>query len=1005
MSDFSNKLEILKKNILSLEGGKLEEQQNNIMNVIKSLSEDEIKTLYLKNLELEQSLKEKEQLIQALEDENQMKQLKLKNPNLYTVLNLYKFFKTEDGKLLNPDEKKRNKAYDELENKNKFVSPNFYKYDPFESAFDRNIRTGDVNFRDYQKKFIQDWSISAQELVILYYGVGSGKTLIAVNCAEQFLEITKNSSVYFLTPASLVLGTILECFTKGIDPTRKNDKGEYLYNFLSYQQMLRSNFEFNDNSLLIIDEAHNLRNVRSVDQNIKISAMKYKKTGNYNIVGNKLSELLIQNSGKFLRKMMMTGTLLVNSPYDLEGLMAIGYNKSPLLNIDIDKYDILMNSENEFKTYYEGLISYYKIASDNKQMPTKKYEFIPIYCEELQFSYPPKEDAYFINSRNDANEYKIDWIMKFLNKNKNSKTLIYSQFLDKSIKPLLDKLDKKKIKYGFISGELTQVEKLNVVKDYNEDKIKILIFTLSIKEGISFKETDNIIVLQPYWNYAIMEQILARGIRLNSHKQGSKSIINLYFLVGIEKENYNKKWFDIANKIMNNDIKTLIYNDTNKYKEEFINNYKSRDIYIYNKMFSKQEEINRFEKKLLALPRFENVNNNENNDFIKIYNDTLSNIEDEQGKLPTNKEMIELKRKLYKEFYNNNINNINKRITRLNNDTRLVDFGKVNTNQVSKITNDKYSNKETELKNLINKNASIEKLFSVFNILKQEIKNYNAFFTPKEIVKKLINELGIENNKKNIIKVLEPTCGIGNMINELLTLNNSQNLFIDGNEYFNPFYQIGKAIYDGIDNVKFYNCDFWIFENKYEYDYIIGNPPFHINIDTYDTVKGNLVKREKPLYDINFVSKAYNMLNTGGSLGMVISSKFKYDKSPIFTKFNLYLDKLRKKNNDNVKIINLETGFKKDKTITKEQQTNVDMVYIILKKVELFNIDLENDKLLYTKEEMEDIKDQKEYDKEEKKQIKEEKKQVKKENKPETKINLNIDNLIKDKKKKKDIIL
>jgi len=98
------------------------------------------------------------------------------------------------------------------------------------------------------------------------------------------------------------------------------------------------------------------------------------------------------------------------------------------------------------------------------------------------------------------------------------------------------------------------LQKMHTVHLYNSDQIKVLIFTLSIKEGISFLETNNFIAIEPYWNYAIFEQIIARGIRLNSHKQGNKTNINLYFLVGVEMEDDTKvkKWLKSAQNIFNN---------------------------------------------------------------------------------------------------------------------------------------------------------------------------------------------------------------------------------------------------------------------------------------------------------------------------------------------------------------------------------------------------------------------------------------------------------------------
>ena len=941
MNNFKSKIDRLKKAIYNY-GGEIQNQQLELHNAYKDMTNDEITRLLI---QANEQLKEKDKIIEMLQNEQPKKVYQTKDIELYDIVNFHKFNKTEDGKILKQH-------------------PEYYEYDPFLSAFDKNLKKNKNYYRDYQKKFIEDWSVSAQELVILYYGVGSGKTMIAVNCAEQYQEITQNAHIYFLTPASLVLGTIKEMYDRGIQADRKNDKGEYIYYFVSYQQLLRSNFDFKDNSLLIVDEAHNLRNITAEEINEKVSARKYKKTGHYSLVGNKLSEKLIQSSSKFLRTIFMTGTLFVNGSQDIEALMAIGYKKQPLLKIDKTKYDNIINNDVEFKIYYEGLISFYRVPKVST-MPSKKFKFIPIVDKHLEFSIKVAskrtgeliDEPYYMESRNQAIRQKIDWIVKFLKEKPKEKTLIYSQFLDRSLNPLLEKLDSKDIKYGFISGALSQVEKLNVVKQYNDNIINVIIFTLSIKEGISFRETNNIIVFQPYWNYAIMEQILARGIRLTSHALQNKAIINLYFLVGVRSETDTKKWFENADKIMNNDIKDFFFKIKDeggvKIKElgEVNNSHSSRDIDLYNRMFKKQEEINVFEKRLLALPRFEDVNNNENNEFIEEYKTKLLELEQERGKVPTNKEMITLKKSMYKEHYEKKIKEINSRIVRFSEDTRYR--SNRNPNLEEKASSEKYGDKKKEIRKLIDKKASISEFLELFKISKQDITLFQANFTPMSEIDVVIEKSGLKNDKRDNIKILEPTAGIGNFVEQLLKLENKYNFMIDCNEYNNAFFQIGETMYEDIDNVKWYNGDFWIFQNKYNYDYILGNPPFNLAHQVkvkieYKAEKGQQTPepkyeiQDKRLYDIHFVSKAYNMLNNGGKLSMIISDRFLRSKEGVFSIFNLYLEDLKKADPSSVDIV--KTGeFKQDTTnVAKEMTTNFGMVCITLKKLENFNIDLEN---------------------------------------------------------------
>ena len=940
-SQFIKKINKL-KDVIHNFGGELVQQQQDLHNAYKDFDKEELLKLLIQK---DDQLKEKDKIIEILESEPSKRIMKTKDIELYDILNFHKFNKTEDGKLLQ-------------------TQPELYAYDPFESAFDKNLSKNKNYYRDYQKKFIEDWSVSAQELTILYYGVGSGKTMIAVNCAEQYQEITKNAHIYFLTPASLVLGTIKEMYDRGIDAARKNENGDFIYYFVSYQQLLRSNFDFKENSLLIIDEAHNLRNIQATEISEKISARKTKRTGNYSLVGNKLSQKLIESSNKFLRTIFMTGTLFVNSSQDIEALMAIGYKKQPILTIDKEKYDIIMNSETEFKIYYEGLISFYRVPKVST-MPMKKFEFIPIEDKDLQYRIMVVSkngnlmlEPYMIESRNQAIDKKVKWTIDFLEEHKNEKTLIYSQFLEKSLEPLLKALDKKKIKYGFISGALSQIEKLNVVKKYNDDEIKIIIFTLSIKEGISFRETNNIIVIQPYWNYAIMEQILARGIRLTSHKLQNKATINLYFLVAVKSKKSTKDWFKNANSIMNNDIKTLIFPSTKtdgittKDLGEVNINHSSGDIDLYNRMFVKQEEINVFEKRLLELPRFEDVNNNENNEFIEDYKSKLQEIEEKNGKLPTNKEMINLKKQMYKEYYKKKIDDVSKRIVRFSQDTRYKSNRNPNLEERSNAS--KYGDKKTEIRKLIDKKAPISEFLDLFKISKQDITLFQANFTPSSEIDIVIDKCGIKNDQRTNIKILEPTAGIGNFVENLLKLPNQFNFMIDCNEFNNAFFQIGKTMYEDIDNVKWYNGDFWIYQNKYNYDYIIGNPPFNLAHQVLEKVEYKTKKGEAPieatyklvdkrLYDVHFVSKAYNLLNDGGVLSMIISDRFMRQNDGVFSIFNLYLDDMKKLDATSVDIE--KTGeFKQDKSVSKEMVTSFGMVCITLKKIPNFNIDLENRK-------------------------------------------------------------
>jgi SNF2 family DNA or RNA helicase len=296
-----------------------------------------------------------------------------------------------------------------------------------------------------------------------------------------------------------------------------------------------SQVDINKDSLLIIDEAHNLRNFGTKEIKEKISARKWKDTGDFSLMGNKVADLLLKNKNTFLRTIMMTGTLFCNSKDDIEALIGIGYKKAPLVNQQRQELLQIQNDPKQFDRYYGGLISFFRLSDNDPDFPRKKYHFVPIGAN-MSFE-NAKDDPYFQAGRNSGMEEKIEWIYNFLTSeaHKGEKTLIYAEFMDDAITMLMTELKKNNFNVVEITGSETIKEKQAGIKLYNTNKIQLLVFSKAIKEGISFKETNNFIFIQPYWNYAISEQIIARAVRLDSHKEKQKSLVNIYCLIGVNE--------------------------------------------------------------------------------------------------------------------------------------------------------------------------------------------------------------------------------------------------------------------------------------------------------------------------------------------------------------------------------------------------------------------------------------------------------------------------------------
>lgn len=91
------------------------------------------------------------------------------------------------------------------------------------------------------------------------------------------------------------------------------------------------------------------------------------------------------------------------------------------------------------------------------------------------------------------------------------------------------KMEKKSVKsvksYALISGNVPFSERSHIIKVFNSKDnmdgklISILLISRSGSEGLTLKNVRAIHIMEPFWNYARIEQIIARGSRYLSHKE------------------------------------------------------------------------------------------------------------------------------------------------------------------------------------------------------------------------------------------------------------------------------------------------------------------------------------------------------------------------------------------------------------------------------------------------------------------------------------------------------
>ena len=158
----------------------------------------------------------------------------------------------------------------------------------------------------------------------------------------------------------------------------------------------------------------------------------------------------------------------------------------------------------------------------------------------------------------------------------------------------------------------------------------------------------------------------------------------------------------------------------------------------------------------------------------------------------------------------------------------------LSVNEINKIIKIHNLNNTNNLKKFIKENKNKYSLNNLYNIT--ELANINrienkAFFTREDIVFNVINKLPEFKNKKSL-KILEPSVGIGNFLPLLFKkYENIQNVVLDVVDIDKNSLEILKIMLDKVKvpqnfTINFIQEDFLLWNNKYTYDLVIGNPPF-----------------------------------------------------------------------------------------------------------------------------------------------------------------------------------
>lgn len=865
-----------------------------------------------------------------------------------------------------------------MSNVNKYI-------DKIQKNMEDCVRRSYLIPRRHQIAFSRSFLISDHKGATAVHGLGTGKTLTAVLTSQCYLDMFPNRKVFIITPASNLNGFINELFRyfggvpisviekdtgKKVNILQWREKYKEAieklqdprYNFFSYEKYVRSGVKC-VNSLLIIDEAHNLRGNwgTKAEEEFNQTTQKKQNTGNKTIFGAVRPRVITQQCAQHADKiLLLTATPMVNGTYDFEKLKSLMEGREPIKKADFWR---LIN-DGGYRQYFECQLSFFSDTND-EDFPLRKEKLIPILLskreqEELinlgniQKAHEASDEMQEIFGTTSINQHgdeveksynsylnvmrratnknsltelssKIRWvIMRIIykynhekeefetnskgeyiyNLDLNEKTIIYSGFRDYGIKLIKDILERK-VKYkdleifdnygvSVIIGGMSGDQKTHEQDLYNAGTNRIILISKAGAEGINLFETTNMILVEPIWNDAGVEQIIGRAIRFRSHVNlpKEKRQVNVYKLLTIfdsdrelmekiksgkfdalafveavresrkierdtRQEILNKleKQQMIKDKVPVKERKTFQFDDRIKTNliQEAINiaedlqiesekkgaekrasvnlTRRNPDLWLYILSKSKALEIDKFTSVLNKIPQLEQCKVSK---VVEI--DLMLEMErDRIGKPPTAQQSA----KIILENMKNVVKNIdNMPVTKV---------------QASGFINDL----DDYLKSL--RKTKKEKTHE---------KQQQMFFTPEVDAKKLVKLSGIGKEFSEMDKILEPSAGVGSLVKEILR----QKPFVQITAVeFVPFNseQLIKLVENNkleeVVNVEG-STNFMKYISGDMFDYVIMNPPFNI---------------ENALYDIDFVMRAFGMLKVGGTLVAITSKRWLMSKNKL----------------------------------------------------------------------------------------------------------------------------
>jgi superfamily II DNA or RNA helicase len=432
------------------------------------------------------------------------------------------------------------------------------------------ISRSKIKLKEYQIKVVNFINDDDNDSLLVVHGTGLGKSLSALTASQCYLDRNPYSRVVVISPASLIGN-----FEK--EMKKYGSKLSESYKFYSFDKFSRMSNYNCGNSMIIIDEAHNLR------------AAKVRFEAAFKCI-KKCDKLLLLTATPFVNSLLDfnplinlldRGNIRTNMIQDVKPEHSYDYSffglPSSLSNYEKMLMHLGKVLEGRVSFISEKDTLYFPKVFIKKVELTMSRNFYEKYERALKIDkeFGKNPEKFFSGYRQAVNSvgsleylnHKLENIEEILVNKK--QTLIFTNWLENGIGILIKYLSELGVSCDVISGNVDPKIRLNIVNNYNLSKFQVLLITKAGSEGLDLKNTGNIIILDPVWNMATLDQIIGRGVRYKSHINLPKSrrIVDV-FLIILKTPKYAKLpsgdqlLYDILERkeMIRNDVENILKN-------------------------------------------------------------------------------------------------------------------------------------------------------------------------------------------------------------------------------------------------------------------------------------------------------------------------------------------------------------------------------------------------------------------------------------------------------------